>query len=120
MILNGSKTHGCQGLIPFEMVRQNKERNQVDLEALAADIKLFKSWFRDTKGDFELRDCEKWMERWREWRAINRGSSWKDWPENQSRFVEKTNVYMMRQGDILMYRHRRTGEFRPWTGQEEA
>jgi hypothetical protein len=76
-ILYGDKRGGrCDGLFAYEKARSGRE---IDHQALAADVYVFKAWLHRTKPDIrELKDCAKFIDHWQEWRGLvqERSNGW--------------------------------------------
>lgn len=74
LIMNGDVKHGrCIGIIGYECLRQNRERNELDYNQLAADVGKWKAW-HDSRKTFTVKDCVTVLDSWQEWRG-NGGSA---------------------------------------------
>lgn len=69
VVFGDKKSGRCDGLLAYESIRQGKAREQLDCTALAADVKAFWKAFKAQHPELDLKDCERWLERWATWRA---------------------------------------------------
>ncbi|MCZ2078459.1 MAG: helix-turn-helix transcriptional regulator [Bryobacterales bacterium] len=75
-ILHGDKKNGrCIGIIGYECMRQNRETNELDYNALADDVGVFWSWFKANNRDITIADCAKVLDYWQKWRNATKGQN---------------------------------------------